>query len=169
MFDYIKLENDIISQMQNSLEKLMQEYNDIYILSLDCSADMDSIGIIANTIQYLDEQAEPDSEDYWYYKYCEEEWDLFDPFEDFKEISSYMKKYDEEFDEEFDNHREKVIETCINALNRFKISINKTYPNLLLTFNIREYLDQEERIKFFQMINSKDATKEYAEHIEDFV
>ena len=34
---------------------------------------MESIGAIANTTHYLEEQTDTDTEDYWYYKYCEEE------------------------------------------------------------------------------------------------
>ena len=37
-----------------------------------------------------------------------------------------------------------------------------------LTFNIREYLDGDERTEIFQAINDEDASEEYAEHIEDY-
>ncbi len=174
MFDYIKFENDIVLHMENSLKKWMSEYDDIYILSLDCSNDMYSIGTIANTNSHLNEQEDSSPEDYWYYKYCEEEWDLWDSSDkDLRiasnKISLYMREYIEKIDgDEFVNHREKIIETCKKALICLKQSINKTYPNLLLTFNIREYLDENERIEIFEMLNTKEAAKEYSEHIEDF-
>lgn len=180
MFDYKKFENDIVIALENTLRKWTKEYDDIYILSLDCSRDMTSIGIVANTKQHLSEEAGTDSEDYWYYKYCEEEWGLDEIDGLIKEISSYMNKYVEDNDERFtdpetfefldafDEHCDKMIETCKKALVRFKQSINKDFPDLLLTFNIREYLDNEERAEFFALVNSKDASEEYAKHIDEF-
>lgn len=180
MFDYQKFEDDIVVAMENTLEKWQKEYDDIYILSLDCSRDMTSIGIIANTKHYLSEQSDIDSQDYWYYKYCEAEWELYDISGFIKEISSYMHQYIEENDEQFTNpktfeyldafneHCDKMIETCQKAIQHFKQLIDEDFPDLLLTFNIGEYLDNEERIEFFASINDRKASKEYAEHIDDF-
>ena len=42
----------------------MIDNNDIYIFTLDCSRSMDSIGVIANTQHYLEEQADIESEDF---------------------------------------------------------------------------------------------------------
>lgn len=39
---------------------------------------MTSIGIIANTQEYLSGQTDGELEDYWYYKYCEAEWELWE-------------------------------------------------------------------------------------------
>ena len=47
-------------------------------------------------------------------------------------------------------------------------SVKQDFPNLLLTYNIREYLDNEERTEIFALVNSSEASEEYAEHIEDF-
>lgn len=180
MFDYKKFENDIVIAMENTLRKWTNEYDDIYILSLDCSRDMTSIGIMANTITYLREQSGTDEEDYWYYKYCEEEWKLCDVGGFVEEISSYMNQYAQENEERFtnpktfeyleafDEHCDKIIESCEKALKCFKQSINENFPHLCLAFNIREYLDSEERIEIFKLVNSKDASEEYAEHIDEF-
>ncbi len=138
VFDYKKFEDGVVHQMEAAFDKWIRNNSDLYIFSLDCTRAMDSIGVIANTTHYLEEQAEPDAEDYWYYKYCEEEWELFDTF------------------------------TTENALIRFRQFINKTHSNILLTFNIDEYLDGEDRIKVFEKINSGVAVKEYSEHIEEF-
>ncbi len=75
MFDYKKFEDNIMPAMENTLKKWVQEHDDIYIMSLDCARDMTSIGIIANTQEYLSGQTDGESEDYWYYKYCEAEWE----------------------------------------------------------------------------------------------
>ena len=180
MFDYKKFENDIVTAMENALRKWVKEHDDIYILSLDCARDMRSIGIMANTKQYLNEQSDTDSEDYWYYKYCEAEWELYNVGGFIKEISLYINQYAEENDERFtdpetfeyleafDEHCDKMITTCKKSIKRFKQTINKDFPDLLLTFNIREYLDNEERTEFFAMVNTKEASEEYAEHIDDF-
>lgn len=95
-------------------------------------------------------------------------------------MENLLRKWTEENDEQFTNsetftyteafdaHCDKMIESCKLALKCFGESINEDFPKLLLTFNIREYLDNEERIEAFLLINSKEATKEYMEHIDDF-
>lgn len=115
-----------------------------------------------------------------HYKYCEEEWELYNVGGFIKEISLYMNQYAEENDERFtdpetfeyleafDEHCDKMITTCKKSMERFKQTINKDFPDLLLTFNIGEYLDNEERTEFFAMVNTKEASEEYAEHIDDF-
>lgn len=180
MFDYNKFENDILIAMETTLRKWANEHDDIYILSLDCSRDMTSVGIIANTRQYLSEQSDTDSEDYWYYKYCEAEWNLCDADGFLEEISAYMNQYVEENDERFtdpktfefleafDEHCDKIIETCKKALKQLRQSINQDFPDLLLTFSIGEYLDREERTEIFALVNSKAALEEYAKHIDAF-
>ncbi|MBD5087548.1 MAG: DUF4303 domain-containing protein [Clostridiales bacterium] len=177
MFDYEKFENSIFQQMIDVFNSWIEENDDLYIFSLDCAREMDSIGVVANTTHYLEEQAEVDSEDYWYYKYCEEEWDLFDTFET---VSADMQKYLDdnenrftnpetyEYTELFDKHCDQMIEHCKNALIRFKQAINKNHSDILLTFNIREYLDGDERVEIFQAVNSENASREYSEHIEEF-
>lgn len=178
MFDYEKFENDVLEQITDVFNMWMEENDDIYIISLDCTREMDSIGAVANTMQYLEEQAEGDSEDYWYYKYCEEEWDLF---ENFETVSADMGKYIDdnsdiftdsetyEYLEPFDRHCDKIIECCTNVLVRFRQSMGESHSNILLALNIREYLDGEERIEIFEKVNSREALKEYSENIEEFV
>lgn len=93
MFDYEKFKSDIAAAMEKSLRKWAEKNDDIYIISLDLSRDMTSVGVWANTMNYLDEQDYDASEDYWYFKYCEQEWELCEAFED---ISSYMRAFTEE-------------------------------------------------------------------------
>ena len=75
----------------------------------------------------------------------------------------------QEYSKSFDEHCDKIIECCKNALIRFKQSIKQDYPDILLTFNIREYLDEEEKIEIFEKVNSENSLKEYSEHIKEFV
>lgn len=183
MFDYKMFETNLIQQMKDILDEWMEDNEDIYILSLDCSRSVDSIGVIANTKQYLEEQLEEeededeDEDDYWYYKYCEDEWELFETFED---VSADMCQYLDankdtfinpetcEYTDAFDAHFDKIIESCMYALSQFKQAIKDTHPSLLLTLNVGEYLEGKERIEIFEKLNSKDAVEEYAEHIDDF-
>ena len=177
MFNYDKFENDVLGQMEAVLDKWAEEKDDLYIFSLDCARGMESIGVIANTTHYLEEQAEPDSEDYGYYKYCEEEWELYHAFE---AISTDMGKYLAEngsifsgpethvYSEAFDRHCEKIIGCCQNALACFRKVLNQNHSNLLLTFNIRGYLDGEERMEIFKKVNSGNAIQEYSRHLEEF-
>lgn len=179
MFDYERFENNLVQQMLVVFNNWIEQNHDLYIFSLDCARGMESIGVIANTTHYLEEQTAPDSEDYWYYKYCEEEWDLFDTF---KTISADMCKclddniavftspeQPHEYSEVFDKHCDEIINRCKNALIRFKKIINKNHSDILLNFNIREYLNSDDRTKIFQSVNSESASKEYSGHIEEFI
>ena len=55
-----------------------------------------------------------------------------------------------------------------NGRTTFKQSISNDFPDLLITFNISEYLDSEARTEIFALLNSPEAAKEYAENVEDF-
>lgn len=179
MFDYVKLQDELHKEMESTFQQWQKEHDSIYMVSLDCSREMNSIGLIANTKGYLAQQVDEESEEYWYYKYCEEEWELFHTF---SSLSSTMREYkkanqdlftDPEtclFTPEFDRHCEKVIEACKNALLQWKeSSLAQSNPNLLLAFYIREYFEEEERAEIFEMLNGETAAKEYAEHTNDFV
>lgn len=45
MFDYKEFENSLVIQMEKTLEKLLKEYDDIYIFSLSLSNDMTWTGV----------------------------------------------------------------------------------------------------------------------------
>lgn len=177
MFDNEKFENNVVQKMKIILDKWIRENADIYIFSLDCARGMESIGAIANTTRYLEEQAESTSEEYWFYKYCEEQWELWDAFEAVSaEMNKYLLENDTifsdpetfEYSEAFDEHCEKIIECCVNALIRFRQSMSQNHSDIILTFHIRDYLDEEDKMEIFEKINSKSAIKEYSEHIKEF-
>lgn len=180
MFDYEKFQKDLVAAMEKKLREWSEENDDIYILLLDLSRGMESAGVYANTEEYLEEQTEDEPEDFWYYKYCEDEWELSDVLDG---VSSYMRAFVDEnseqfsakddgglfvYTESFNAHCEQMIESCKKALERFREETKEEFPKLLLDFNIREYLDEEERTEIFSLFNSKKAAKEYAKHIEDF-
>lgn len=177
MFDYERFKIDVTKQMKIIFDDWTKENDDIYIFSLDCTNEMNSIGVLANTTHYLLKQSDLGCEDYWYYKYCEEEWDLFDTFDG---LCVIMDKYlcdnkddftdpqSHEYTEKFYEHREHIMDCCKEALICFRQYVNQTYPHLLLTFNIREDLEGEERVEIFKQLNSINAQNEYMEHIDDF-
>lgn len=49
MFDYEKFEKDLVAAMEKKLREWAEENDDIYILSLDLSRGMESVGMYANT------------------------------------------------------------------------------------------------------------------------
>lgn len=181
MFDYKQFEDELVTQMENTLKQLLKEYNDIYIFSLDIDNDMSSAGIVANTYSFLEEQASPGDEDYYYFKYCEEEWDIWESgnFDKIKDnMSTYLEINHENFSKKNDGiyiytelfyeHCSKIIESCTNALIRFNNFKTTICPGLLLTFNIREFLEEDERIGIFKKLNTQEAAEEYSEHIDEF-
>lgn len=180
MFDYQKFTHDIVNAMEQTLRKWAEEYDDIYILSLDCSRDMRTVGIEANTKQYLEEQSDINSEDYWYYKYCETEWTLYGTDGVIEDISAYMRTYVDEnsehfidpdtfaFLDAFDEHCAQIIEACKEALLSVRQSINQDFPDCMLAFNIADYLDLKERAEIFALVNRKEASEEYAAHMDEF-
>ncbi len=173
LFDYEKLEAAIVLAMEQALKTYRAMYTDLYIVSLDCSSDLWSIGLVANTKAYLAEEADRNAEDYWYYKYCEEEWCVFETFDKLSaEMYQYMKKLHDTTDdtERFEHHQAAIIDTCKKVLCQLVISpFYQAYTDILLTFNVREYLEQEERIAVFEQLNGAVKAQEYAEHIKEFV
>ncbi len=178
MFDYEKFENDVIQQMKSILQQWKKENDDLYIFALDCASGFNSIGVMANTNHYLAEQDEPDSEDYWCYKYCEEEWELFYTFEALSaEMRLYISGQGDEFihpqtfrcTKKFMEHQSNLINACKKALLSLKKHIDESHIDIILTFCIREYLDKKEKVGIFQQLNTVQAAKEYSKHINDFV
>ena len=126
-FDYEKLEKNLLEAVTEYAASQLDQKDDMYIMSIEYFPEFTTfIAIRANTYSYLKEQVDEDDESYTYYKYCEEEWDLY---EDVKEISSALQaeynemeeKYnDDAFEEAQEKHAEKVIDICRNVMKKFK-------------------------------------------------
>jgi len=56
-------------------------------------------------------------------------------------------------------HCDKMIDSCINVLVRLWQSIDEKHLDILLTFTIREYLDEEDRVDIFKKLNAKKLPK----------
>ncbi len=178
-FDYKKFSNDLFQALDTSLQKLTKEHKNLYAFTLSCSRDVRSIGVIANTKTYLAKNADEQSEDYWYYKYCENEWEIFDTFQT---ISEYMSTYLESdpdkftnpntyiFTEEFDGHFDRIVAACDEVIGRLRdVKDDHENPDILLNFNVEDYFNEEDRVMRFKKLNGEEAAKEYEGHIEDFV
>ncbi|MDQ0227711.1 DUF4303 domain-containing protein [Metabacillus niabensis] len=178
-FNYNKFSNDLFQELVTALQKITEEHKDLYAFTLSCSRDVRSIGVIANTKTYLAKNADEQSEDYWYYKYCENEWEIFDTFHTLsKDMSMFLESDPDKFTnpntyfftEEFDEHFDRIVAACDEVISRLRDSKGKQeHPNILLNFNVEDYFNGDDRIKRFKMLNGKEAAKEYEEHIEDFV
>ena len=126
-FNYEKLEKNLLEAVEEYAASQLDQKDDMYIMSIEYFPEFTTfIAIRANTYSYLKEQVDEDDESYTYYKYCEEEWDLY---EDVKEISSALQaeynemeeKYnDDAFEEAQEKHAEKVIDICRNVMKKFK-------------------------------------------------
>lgn len=86
------------------------------------------------------EQAYPLSEDYRYFKYCPEEWDLREGGGPFREISAYMRGHKEEnrrlftdpetfaFTAAFEEHCRKVTEACKGRRSALRGGLRGIFP-----------------------------------------
>lgn len=139
---------------------------------------MDSIGVIANTKSHLTEQTQEDAQAYWYYKYCEEEWALFDTFSALSErMQAYIQAQEDIFvnpqtytdTETFENHCAEIIKRCQTALMQFRETITPNHADILLTLQVRDDLDCDEKAEIFQAVNAETASQEYIAHIAEFI
>ncbi|PAD66402.1 hypothetical protein CHH83_24235 [Bacillus sp. 7586-K] len=178
-FNYNKFSNDLFQELVTAFQKMTEEHKDLYAFTLSCSRDVRSIGVIANTKTYLAKNADKQSEDYWYYKYCENEWEIFDTFHTLsKDMSMFLENDPDKFTnpntyfftEEFDEHFDRIVAACDEVISRLRDSKGKQeHPNILLNFNVEDYFNGDDRINRFKVLNGKEAAKEYEEHIEEFV
>lgn len=98
-FNYDKFEKDLLVAVETYAKSQLDNKDDVYIMSIEYFPDYTTfVAIRANTYSYLEEQVEEDDEDYTYYKYCEEEWDLY---EDLEELSNVLQKEYSEMEEIF--------------------------------------------------------------------
>ena len=167
-FDYEKLEKNLLEAVEEYAASQLDQNDDMYIMSIEYFPEFTTfIAIRTNTYSYLKEQVDEDDESYTYYKYCEEEWDLY---EDVKEISSALQaeynemeeKYDDDaFEEAQEKHAESQKCTCCGK--KFKETDTfKKFKKLYLNVYLREYFDEEEILRIFAELNGDDCIEEYA-------
>lgn len=168
-FDYEKFAEKLLVAVEEYAKTQLVNRDDLYIMSIEYFPDFTTFVVIrANTYSYLKEQVE-DEEDYTYYKYCEEEWDLYESLEGISsDLQVHYNKMEEMYGEEFykeqEQHATKIIEICKTVMKRFKeTDTYKKFPKLYLNVYVREYFTNEECIKIFCDLNGEDNIEEYSD------
>ena len=174
-FHYERFEMDLLTAVEKYAKSQLENKEDIYIMSIEYFPDFTTFVVIrANTYSYLNaylkEQEIETEEEYFYYKYCEEEWDLYEPLEELSDIlQTEYKKMEETYTEEFnriqEEHAEKIIEVCINVMKKFKeTDTYKQFKKLYLNVYVREYYEgyAEDVIQIFEEINGVENIEEYS-------
>lgn len=170
-FNYEKFEKGLLVAVEEYTRSQLDNKDDMYIMSIEYFPEFTTfIAIRANTYSYLEKQVEEDDENYIYYKYCEEEWDLYENLEEFSsvlqaEYNEMEEKYDdEEFYDLQTEHAIKIINVCKNVMKKFKeTDTYKEFKKLYLNVYIREYFNEEETIQIFGELNGKDSIEEYSD------
>ncbi len=169
-FDYEKFESGLVLALEDFAKKQLDNKNDFYIMSIEYYPDFTTFVVIrGNTYSYLNEQVEADDEDYTYYKYCEEEWDLYNDLPELSkdlqvEYANMEELYgDDEFDNLQEEHATKIFDACKNAMKRFReTGTFKEFPKLYLNVYIREYFSNEEIIEIFRELNGDGNIEDYS-------
>ncbi len=184
-FNFEKFKEEVILATKKAFLEIMDEYKDstVYAFSLTCDSAVRSIGVVANTKEALEKEID-NEEDRYYYKFCEQEWEIWDAADnEFQEIRNSLLEFQENnkdkisdsesiYTEFFDEFREKIFDICVQALIEIKdegFFQDKCKENIIINFMIPEYLDEDYSIEVFSKLNSGIVVKEYKEHIEDFM
>lgn len=185
-FNFQKFKEEVIAAVKKAFLEIVEEYkgSTVYAFSLICDSAARFIGAAANTKESLEEQIEGE-EDRYYYKFCEQEWEICDAADDeFQKLRNMLVEFQENneyeisdsetciYTEFFEEYREKVFNICVQALIEIKnegFFQNKCNEDVFINFMVPEYLDEEDSIEIFGKINSGKIVKEYKEHIEDFM
>lgn len=169
-FNYEKFENDLLMAVEEYAKSQLDNKDDLYIMSVEYYPDFTTfVAIRANTYSYLNEQVNESDKYYTYYKYCEEEWGLYAALNDISnglqvEYNEMEEKYEDEFYELQSAHSTQIIESCKNAMQKFKeTETYKKYPKLYLNVYVREYFTGEETIQIFRELNGEDNKEEYSD------
>ncbi|WP_252225846.1 DUF4303 domain-containing protein [Clostridium sp. ZBS2] len=186
-FDFNEFKQNIILATKSAFLEIVKTNKEdtVYAFSLNCSADVRSIGIIANTKSALNDIVDGSDNDFWYYRFCPEEWKIWNGADDkFYRIGNKLKAFQEDnkdriSDSEtnvytyfFQEFREKIFDVCIDALLELKeeeFFANNSKEGIELNFWVSEFLDEEESIDIFSKLNDKNTVDEYKEHIEEIL
>lgn len=178
-FDMNEWQECLKTALLQAVKELREEYDEVYAISLMASSDLWKFGISANTESYVLEQAGGRaSEDYFYYKYAEEEWGISEAAEEeFEEVSDMVRDYleengeqfiDEEGDclnEHYEDFRNELFGTCLRtliAVSQENLEAGENQPELLWNFYVREFFEAEDMAEIYKMLNRN------PERIEEF-
>lgn len=185
-FNYEKFKGKLVLVIKKAFLEIMDEYQNstVYAFSLTCDSAVRSIGVVANTKEALDGKIE-DEEDRYYYKFCEQEWEIWDAADnEFQEIRNTLVEFQENnkdkisdsktfiYTEFFNEFRDKIFDICIQALKELKgekFFEEKCKEDIMINFMVPEYLDEDYSMEIFSQLNNGIVVEEYKEHIEDFM
>ena len=169
-FDYGKFEKYLLEEIEECAKSLLTRKDNIYIISLEYFPEFTTfVAARANTYSNLKERADETSQYFTYYKYCEEEWDIY---EDLKEASGMLQatykemeaKYGDAFEDHQRQHAAKILDICNVVMKRFKeTAIYSEFPTLYLNVYVRERFTKETHVQIFAELNGSDSVVEYAD------
>ena len=143
----------------------------IYILSVECEENLSKIYVYMNTVENLNNQletAEIDMKDQiFYYKYCEDEWYVFDDSPQyFTSIAKYIKEKQITNDDMVMWYGFIVDAICELRKDMF---FEQTYEeDVLCTIYGHDVCSEKEISEFFKRMNAGRNCEEYIENMEQF-
>lgn len=143
----------------------------IYIVSLECEESLSKVFLYVNTLENLQESLEDAGEDMkdeiCYYKYCEDEWYVFDESPKyFAGVGKYIK--DEGIRNSDDSIWYKLIMEAVSKLRKEKFFETVGLGDILLTIYEHDAYSQEEFIKLLKKMNQGKAVDEFIDNMDDF-
>lgn len=180
-FAYKKFGLKLKEAIQNIYREMVIAYEDMYAFSLDVSRDGRSIGVLGNSnANYIAQTKALDPEERWYYKYCEDEWDIcgekfilaLEEKYQLSALSNQMFVYVDKLSDTEQNakYMDKISDKCMEAMSELAESgfFTSLKPNIIITFHIRDYFSSEYVFNNFKKLNNEELAKEYGAHMEDF-
>lgn len=166
-FDLEEWQEGLKLGLSTALKELLEEYDDVYAISLVLTADLWAIGVQANTKNFLLEQTgSQKNEDYLYYKYAEEEWGIeeaaAETFEDLTQmlqecLSEYSDVFtDENYDysEAFEEFRDQILGSSLGVLREFVTEgEGSRHPEISWNFYVKELFEAEDMLELYRMLN----------------
>lgn len=186
-FNFINFKSKLILGIKKSFKTIQEENENVYSYSLIINSDLSSIGVAANTVEYLEDNID-DEDNEMYYKFCEQEWKIYNETNEYlNEVQELLNKFISENDsllsentnnsyytytKFFEDFRERIFEFCIESL--YEVKLSNFLDEFLkgenfINFMIPEYLSQEYSIEIFEKLNSGSIVVEYVDNIEEFL
>lgn len=169
--------NKIIEMLKHGIQESFKEIleicegESIYIISLAIEDNLSSCIVYMNTEENFQRQIEnaddEDREDIYYYRFCEDEWDVLEQSPNyFEDVHAYVEKR-KLYNDDVMIWYELVVEAI--CLLREEKYFEKVYPkDILISIYAHNCCDTEEMIKIFKRMNEGKSIKDYVENIHDF-
>lgn len=169
-FDYDSFGERLYAETREVMKKYSNQ-DDIYAFSIKYEPEFTSfISILANSYSYLNECSQKGSFSLNDYKYCEEDWGIW---EDLKDLSDELASYydlvdkwcgedDDLYEEVYEEHKKRIIDVCINVMLKIKQSEEFSfYSKLNLNVFVREGMSADEELEIFKKLNDEQSVKEF--------